>query len=69
MKNLILLLLFITNIFATTYIGEGYANSKKEAKQNALNDIASQISVKIDNTIVKDKSNIDGKYRNNTILN
>jgi hypothetical protein len=65
MKNLILTLLFITNIFATTYIGEGYANSKKEAKQNALNDIASQISVKIDNTIIKDKSNIDGKYTKN----
>jgi hypothetical protein len=51
-------------MFANIYIGEGYANSKKVAKQNALNNIASQISVKIDNTIIKDNSNIDGGYNN-----
>lgn len=39
------------------YIGFGEGASEAEAKQNALNDIALQISVKIENELVQNKTN------------
>ena len=80
MKILFLFIFIISNIFAipswyyklsntkSNYIiGYGSGADEKEAKQNAFNDISSQISVKVDNKIIQNKKIVNGKYsRNNT---
>ena len=69
MKNLFILnLLFITFLNATTYIGVGSGDSEYEAKQNALKDIAGQISVKIDSKTEQNKKLINGKYSKDIII-
>jgi len=46
------------------YIGYGSGGNESEAKQGALSDIASQILTKIDTTSTQNKSQSDGKYKN-----
>ena len=48
-----------------TYIGFGSANSEQEAKQIALEDISSQISVQIDSKTTRTKKIIAGDYQKN----
>jgi len=56
-------------IKATSYIGYGQGSSEDEAKKQAINDIASQISTKVDNKIVQNKRLSDGKYKKQTDIN
>ncbi len=46
---------------ASTYIGYGSAQSEAQAKQEALNDIASQISVNIESSLSQNIKEVDGK--------
>lgn len=47
------------------YLGFGEGASEAEAKQNALNDIASQISVKIENELIQNKTHSNGGFEKN----
>lgn len=47
-----------------TFIGFGSAKTEKNAKRNALVDIASQINTKIDKETIQNKNVIAGKYNN-----
>lgn len=74
MKHLLLLLAFLACGFASpswygalqkenhsSYIGYGSAQSEAQAKQEALNDIASQISVNIESSLSQNIKEVDGK--------
>jgi len=55
----------IKNDDKSIYIGYGESNSENDAKQNALNDIASQISTDIDYSFRKEIESSSTKYRKN----
>ena len=81
MKYLYILAFFISSAIAqpawyhtmkntkqNTYIGYGSAFSEQEAKQNALVDISSQISTKINSKITRTKQNIAGNFQKDTTI-
>ena len=47
------------------YVGFGEGESEAEAKQNALNDIASQMNTKIDSEVIQNKKQTDGSFSKN----
>ena len=79
MKKTLLLLGLSTLLFAdvpawyltiptkapNTYVGHGDGESEEEAKQNALNDISSQIYTKIESQRVQKEKLINGNYEHN----
>lgn len=47
------------------YLGYGEGKNESEAKQNALNDIASQIHTKIDTQRIQNQKSVNGNYEQN----
>ena len=77
MKSVVLFLVLLSSIYANpmwyhslqktkpnTYIGYGSGVDEVHAKQEAFNDIASQISVSVSNTLKQSQKIEDGKYKN-----
>ena len=56
----------LTTTKPNSYIGYGSSTKEKEAKRDALSDIASQISLKVVNSFSDDISEIDGKVSSKT---
>lgn len=65
MKIFIGLIVVCFSLFATTYIGVGYGESKEDAKQSALKNISEQISVNIQSNTTRSQELVGEKYTTN----